>query len=188
MGQIQPVTLAIAVVVLAVVALVAWAVVRRRRSVVLAERFGPEYERVVTRTGDKTKAEAELAERARRHATLHIVPLSPADRDRYAQEWAATQSRFVDSPSEAIAEADRLVAQVMDRRGYPMSDFEQRAADVSVDHPRLVENYRVAHAVAVEGQRGQAQTEELRKAMVAYRALFAELLGAREPELVETRR
>ena len=188
MEQVQPQTIIIVVGVLVVVALLVWALVRRQRSEHLARRFGPEYERVVNQVGDRAKAEAELAERARRHAALHIVELPPADRDRFAGEWAATQSRFVDDPAAAIAEADRLVAEAMRRRGYPMAEFEQRAADISVDYPELVENYRTGHTVAVATGGGPANTEDLRRAMVAYRALFAELLGTREPDLVAVRR
>jgi hypothetical protein len=188
MQQMQPQTVVIIAGALVVVGLLVWALARRQKSARLASHFGPEYERVVNRVGDKAKAEAELAERARRHATLHIVELPPADRERFAREWAETQSRFVDNPTEAIAEADRLVAEAMRRRGYPMVEFEQRAADISVDYPELVENYRTGHAVAAATDRGQSDTEDLRRAMVAYRALFAELLGAHEPDLVAARR
>jgi hypothetical protein len=187
MQQMQPETVVIVAAVLAVVGLVVWALTRRQKSARLASQFGPEYDRVVNRMGDKAKAEAELAARTRRRATLHIVELPPGDRERFAQEWAETQSRFVDNPTEAVAEADRLVAEAMRRRGYPMAEFEQRAADISVDYPELVENYRTGHAVAAATQGGQSDTEDLRRAMVAYRALFAELLGTHEPDLVAVR-
>jgi len=187
MQELQPQTIVIIAGALVVVALLVWALARRQKSARLASHFGPEYERVVNRVGDKAKAEAELAERARRHATLHIVELPAGERERFAREWAATQSRFVDNPREAIAEADRLVAEAMKQRGYPMTEFEQRAADISVDYPELVENYRTGHAVAAASRDGQSDTEDLRRAMVAYRALFAELLGTHEPDLVAAR-
>jgi hypothetical protein len=184
MEQIQPMTIALVGMIVAVVALAVWALMRRNRSERLARRFGPEYERVVNRVGDKTKAEAELDARARRREALRIVPLPADERERFARDWASAQARFVDDPTAAIAEADRLVEEVMNRRGYPMAEFEQRAADISVDHPRTVETYRAAHALAIGSQRGEVSTEDLRQAMVHYRELFAELLGTPEPELV----
>ena len=169
---------------LVVIALLAWALWRRRRTATLTSRFGPEYERTVAEMGTKSKAEAELAARAKRRETLQIHALPPQDRERYLVLWRTTQARFVDSPAAAVAEADQLVAEVMRLRGYPMTDFDQRAADISVDYPQLVQNYREAHRLALASDAGKAGTEDLRQAMVHYRALFEELLMAHEPELV----
>jgi FtsZ-interacting cell division protein ZipA len=181
---------AVAVVLIAIVA-AALAASRRRRSQALADRFGPEYERTVAHAEKKSQAEAELEERARRVEKLNIRALTQPEQQRYAELWRVAQERFVDSPAAAVAEADHLVTEVMTTRGYPMADFEQRAADVSVDHPHLVENYRAGHALAVRSHGGQAGTEDLRQAMVHYRALFEELLGVPtkepEPELVGSR-
>jgi hypothetical protein len=177
-----------ALAVVLVVALVVLIATRRKRSRDLSARFGPEYDRTVAAVGRKTKAEKELEERARRVAQLHVRALTSAERHRFAELWRVAQERFVDSPAIAVAEADQLVTEVMRVRGYPMADFETRAADVSVDHPQVVSNYRAAHAHAERSRDGKASTEDLRQAMVHYRALFEELLLApsedREPELV----
>jgi hypothetical protein len=149
---------------------------RQRRSQQLQQRFGPEYDREVARAGDRRAAESELAAREQRHRSLDIVELDPAARDRYLSDWRATQNRFVDDPPGATREADMLVATVMRARGYPVDDFEQRAADVSVDHPRVAENYRAAHALSRASEQGLASTDDLRQAFVYYRSLFAELL------------
>lgn len=175
-----------AVVIVAAVlllAVVAWQITRAR-SQRLRDRFGGEYDRTIERTGRRREAEAELREREKRREELEIRPLPPLSRERYAEEWRRVQARFVDEPAGAVAEADRLVAQVMRERGYPMDDFEQRAADVSVDHPAVVEDYRAGHAIYLAYDRGDAGTEDLRQAMVHYRALFAELLedGGRPSE------
>ncbi len=181
-------TLIIVVVALLVIAaVVVWAYTRRRRTEDLREQFGPEYERTVRASGDPRRAEAELAARRDRVERLHIQPLAPAERERFAQAWRAAQARFVDDPAGAMADADRLVCEVMLARGYPMADFEQRAADISVDHAEVVENYRAAHSTAQRAQRGEATTEDLRKAMVHYRALFEDLLKSDQPEQVEVR-
>jgi hypothetical protein len=163
----------IAVAALVVVALIAWAAARNRRTTGLRDQFGPEYDRTVGRTDSRKEAEAELAARRERRASLDIRPLSPAARDRYVREWTTVQSRFVDSPRDALREADALVTDLMRARGYPMDDFEQRAADVSVDHPRVVEHYRVANRIA---HRRETSTEDQRQGIVHYRALFEELL------------
>jgi hypothetical protein len=164
------------VVLLALLALVAWLAQRRHQSYRLQQRFGPEYARTMDNLGSREKAEAELRDRERRVERLSIVTLSPQDAARYAQEWKMLQSRFVDSPRGTLAEADRLVRELMLQRGYPMGDFERRAADISVDHPAVVEHYRAGHAIAMRDERGAGDTEELRKAVVHYRALFDELL------------
>ncbi len=168
---------AIVVAVCVVVALAAWAHTRRRRSRQLQERFGPEYDRVVLQHGDVRRAETVLETREKRVERLEIRSLPESARERYAQHWLEVQRRFVDDPRMAVTEADGLVMDVMSARGYPMGDFQQRAADVSVDHPQLVENYRMAHDIALRRNRGEANTEDLRKAMVYYRLLFDELLG-----------
>ena len=163
-------------VVVVIVVLAAVLLGQRRRTQRLQQQFGPEYQRTVARTGDQRTAEADLAGREQRRRELNIVALEPAARDSYLEAWRATQGRFVDDPAGATREADRLVAQVMRDRGYPVDDFEQRAADVSVDHPQVAENYRAAHAVYQANEQGLAGTDDLRQAFVHYRSLFSELL------------
>ena len=158
------------VVLLAIVGVLAY---QRRRSTQLREGFGPEYDRAVEEHGDQRAAESELRERRERRSRFDIRPLGATARDRYAERWRATQAQFVDQPASALKDADTLVAEVMRDRGYPVEDFEQQAADVSVDHPTVVEHYRKAHAIHT---RSRASTEDLREAMLHYRALFAELL------------
>jgi hypothetical protein len=169
------------VLVVALIGVVAWLVFERRRTDQLRTGFGPEYSRAVAEHGDRRSAESELVARRERVEALQIRPLDPDDRDRFAADWRAAQARFVDDPQRAIGEADRLVAQVMQARGYPVGDFEQRAADISVDHPRVVEHYRAARRIALASERGEVGTEELRQAMVHYRALFEDLLEVRQP-------
>lgn len=170
--------IAIAAVVLA--GLLAWSTLRARRTRTLREDFGPEYDRTVADAPSKREAEAELDERRKRHEELDVKPLSPEARERYAESWRLTQARFVDDPGAAIAEADVLIQQVMRERGYPVEDFEQRAADVSVDHPEVVNDYRAAHGISIAHEREKASTEDLRRAMVHYRSLFDELLATGE--------
>ena len=170
--------LILAVVLIAVaMGVVAWFVMQRQRSVHLKRRFGGEYERAVTELGGRAKAEAELTKRQKRVAGLKITPLTSADAGRFSQAWNALQVRFVDNPKGVVTEADLLVRELMAKRGYPMGDFELRAADISVDYPEIVSTYRAAQAIAVRNARGEADTEELRKAVVHYRTLFDELLG-----------
>jgi hypothetical protein len=166
----------IVVVVVAAIALAAWAGTRKRRTERLRQQFGPEYDRAVEESGRPRDAESELEHRRRRRDELDIHALSPGARARYADEWRGVQSRFVDDPSDAVAQADVLVTHVMRERGYPMDDFDQRAADVSVDHPRVVGDYRAAHDISVRSADGRVETEDLRQAMVHYRALFEDLL------------
>jgi hypothetical protein len=154
---------------------------RRRRTKNLQSQFGPEYKTVLDRYGDQSKAEAELAAREKRVRKLEIHELTAEERARFAHSWKKTQAFFVDDPSRAVREADSLVKQVMQTRGYPMADFEQRAADVSVDHPNVVTNYRAARDIAQRNNSGKATTEDLRQAMVHYRSLFEELLDAQIP-------
>jgi hypothetical protein len=164
-------------IVAAAAGVVLWFVMKTRRHVQLRKQFGPEYDRTVHESGSERRAEAELDARARRVARLQIRPLSAADAARFAEAWRALQTRFVDEPPSAIAEADRLVGEVMAARGYPLGDFDQRAADISVDHPRVVANYRAARDIARRQGRGEATTEDLRQAIIHYRALFEDLLG-----------
>ena len=166
------IAIAAAIVVIVLLALGA----RRRRSGMLRQRFGPEYERTVEERADRRAAEADLRYRERRRAQFDIKPLPEDSRLRFAGEWRQVQERFVDHPAQAVAAADGLVAQVMRARGYPTKDFEAQADLVSVDHPAVVGNYRAAHAVADRSQRGQASTEDLREALLRYRSLFDELL------------
>jgi hypothetical protein len=155
--------------------------VRKRRTQRLRTQFGgAEYTRAVKEGGSWQKAEAALDDRAERVERFHIRPLAPGDRTRVIESWARVQARFVDGPGGAVTDADQLLGDVMFTRGYPVSDFEQRAADLSVDHPLVLENYRAAHETALRQSRGQANTEDLRQAMIHYRTLFEELVG--EPE------
>lgn len=156
---------------------------QRRRTDRLRRQFGPEYDRTVRERANLNKAEAELEARAQRVANLQIRNLDPTARARFAREWREVQAHFADDPHGAVADADRLVAETMQARGYPVGSFEQSAADISVDHPRVVDNYRRAHEIAQRSGHSQTTTEDLRQAIVCYRALFEELLG--EPITVE---
>lgn len=172
-------TVAIVVVLLVAAGLL---LTRKRRSEKLEERFGPEYKRALDEHGSRTKAEAELLARQKRVEQLNIVPLPPGEAERFSQAWKSLQSRFVDSPQGVLFEADQLVRDLMQRRGYPMGDFDTRAADISVHHPSVVEHYRAARDIAMRDQRGEADTEALRQGIVHYRALFAELLEVQVPQ------
>src|SRR5580704_6290898 len=168
----------IVIAVIVVVAVIAVAMAASgRRSGRLQDTFGPEYDRTVQQTGDRRQAERELAGRVDRRKQLTIVPLPEQTRQQYVAQWQRVQASFVDAPAESVRQADALVSQVMTDRGYPVAEFEQRADDVSVDHPAVVENYRSAHAIAVASGQGGADTEALRTAMTQYRALFDDLLG-----------
>ena len=166
------------IVVLAIIVIAAIVISRRRhRSTHLKQQFGPEYERALQQHGNAAKAEAALAEREERVHKFTIRELPATDRAAYADEWAAVQRRFVDDPSMAVSEADRLVNRVMTARGYPMGDFDRRAEDISVNYPGVVQNYRSACEIVARHSSGRASTEDLRQAMVYYRSLFDELLG-----------
>jgi hypothetical protein len=154
----------------------------RRRTAKLQQRFGPEYDRTVQQRGGRRAAEAELGSRVERRERLEIRPLSAGARERYLESWTQVQKAFVDDPTGAVTSADQLVGSVMRDRGYPMDDFERRAADISVDHPQVVERYRSAHGIARKNEEGKATTEDLRQATKHYRALFEELLEAPEDE------
>jgi hypothetical protein len=169
-----------AIVVVALIAAAAWFAYQKKESHRLEDRFGPEYGRTVDELGSRSKAEAELKTRQRRVEQLNIVALSPQDANRFSQSWKSLQARFVDDPRAVVIEADALVRELMQKRGYPMGDFERRAADISVDHPRVVDHYRAAQHIAARGRSGNVETEELRKAVVHYRALFSELLEVRD--------
>ncbi len=173
------IVIAVAVVVAAAAA--GYFLYARTRSRRLREGFGPEYDRAVADAPTRKEAEEELLERQRRREALHVRPLATDARERYLRDWQAAQERFVDDPEGAIGDADDLIQEVMRDRGYPVEDFEQRAADLSVDHPHVVENYRAAHAIRRRHVHGEATTEDLRQAFVHYRALFEELLETREP-------
>lgn len=174
----DPRLLALAAVLVVGVAVVVWLYVRKRRGTTaeLKQKFGSEYDRAVLTHGSERRAEAKLTDREKRMEGLNIRELDPIEHDRYSQRWQSIQSRFVDSPKGAVAEADDLVSSVMKVRGYPVSDFDQRAADISVDHPRVVENYRSAHEIALRSGKDAATTEDLRTAMIHYHSLFEELV------------
>lgn len=174
--------LLILLAVLAVGAVTAVVVSQRQRAA-LRGRYGPEYMRTVEQfKGDRRKAEAALLDREQRVKKFHIRPLSAEEHDNFAASWTEVQARFVDNPMTAVTEADHLVTSLMQTRGYPMADFETRAADLSVDHPRVVEHYRAARRIAGRNQENQADTEELRRAFVHYRVLFGELLETAAPD------
>lgn len=176
-----------AAIVVAAIVILAWLVLRKKRTERLRDRFGPEYDRVVRSTGDPRRAEARLAERAKRVEGFPLRPLSSADRSRFAERWRAVQARFVDDPAGAAADGDALIQEVMKTRGYPVGDFEQRAADLSVDHAGVVQNYRAARDIALRNRRGEATTEDLRQALVHHRNLFQELLEEPAPTMKEVR-
>lgn len=183
-----PTLIAIAVVVILVIVGIVWLIVRKRRSTTahLRQRFGPEYDRAVLAQGSEKKAEAKLVDREKRVEKFHVRDLDRTEHERFAQQWLAVQSNFVDSPKGAVADADDLLSQVMIARGYPVSEFDQRVADISVNHPGVVENYRSAHKIALRVGKDQASTEDLRTAMVHYRSLFEELVQV--PTIVERKK
>jgi hypothetical protein len=176
----------IGVAALLVAGITAFLVDRKRRSERLRAQFGgAEYARAVKQDGNRRDAEARLEERTQRVEGFHVRPLGAADRARFVESWRGVQSRFVDGPAGAVTEADLLLGDVMSTRGYPVSNFGQRAADISVDHPLVLDNYRNAHEIALRQVRGQATTEELRQAMVHYRTLFEELINERDEAVLK---
>jgi hypothetical protein len=181
------VAIIIAVIVVIVGAILAF-YFQRRRTERLRSRFGPEYERSIAESGDRRRAEAQLEKRAERVEKYHLRPLTPEDRARFTEQWDRVQAHFVDAPAGAVAEADQLLGDVMATCGYPMGDFEQRAADISVDHPVVVQNYRAAHDIAIRQAKGQATTEDLRRSMIHYRALFEDLMSERRETVVDDRK
>jgi hypothetical protein len=173
----------IAVAAAVVLVLVALAVAKRRLTTKLQNAFGPEDDRAVAEAPSRREAEAELRERQERHEELELRELSPEARGRYQRLWDAAQARFVDEPERAVGEADALIQDVMRERGYPVDDFDQRAADLSVEHADVVENYRAAHAISRRSVHGVAATEDLRQAMVHYRTLFTALVEPERPRV-----
>jgi len=182
-GTIIAIVIAI-IVVLAIIGVVMW-MSRRRETNSLRERFGPEYDRTVSQVGDEGEAGSLLQERVKRVETLNIVPLSYKDRELYSTQWRDVQAEFVDDPASSVSHADGLVQEVMAKRGYPVGDFEQRADDISVNHPDMVENYRAGHEIAMRQENGDASTEDLRQAMVHYRALFEALLRPETADMAQ---
>ncbi|MGO9517759.1 MAG: hypothetical protein ACLPND_12000 [Candidatus Korobacteraceae bacterium] len=178
LNLMDPKLIVLAVAVVLIIAVSAWLYLRKRRSTTagLRQRFGPEYERAVREHGSERKAEAKLTDREKRIEKLNIRDLNPMERERFSEQWKSVQSHFVDSPKGAVTEGDDLVSSLMKTRGYPTSDFDQRANDISVDHPQVVENYRSAHEIAMRVGKDQATTEDLRTAMIHYRSLFEELV------------
>ena len=175
----QNITIIVIAVVAIAAAAVAWMYMQRQRTLRVRERFGPEFDRTVKETGAPEKAVAALEERVKRVQRFKIRPLSPEQAQSFAREWQRVQALFVDDPDGAVSNADRLLTEVMVARGYPVEDFETRAADLSVDHPKVVANYRTARALALRRDRGEAGTEELRQAVLNYRELFGDLLETR---------
>lgn len=171
----------VVVIAIIVVAAIGYVSSRKRRSQKLREHFGPEYERVLKQQGDPRKAEGVLEFREKRRGKFKIRPLSESDRENFTVRWREVQARFVDDPRGAVTVADTLVTDVMQARGYPIGEFEQRAADLSVDYPTIVDNYRAGHEISMRHSAGQASTEDLRQAMMHYRVLFEELLGQDKP-------
>jgi len=178
-------------IIVAIIVLVVGAIIavyfQRRRTEKLRLRFGPEYERSIAESGDRRRAEAQLEKRAERVEKYHLRPLTADDRSRFTEQWDRVQAHFVDAPAGAVAEADQLLGDIMATCGYPMGDFEQRAADISVDHPVVVQNYRSAHDIAIRQAKGQASTEDLRRAMIHYRALFEDLVYERDGGITDRR-
>ncbi len=178
----QIISAAVVLVFLVVVAIVGFVHRRGTRTKGFRNRFGSEYDRAVLEHGSSRKAEAKLADRETRVDALKIRELGATERERFVAEWQTVQSRFVDHPKAAVTEADDLIAALLEARGYPKGGFEQRAADVSVTYPRVMENYRGAHAIAVRPGRAEASTEELRTAMIHYRAIFDEIVQDQSPQ------
>lgn len=180
--NVDPKIIALVVVVILVIAAIA-VVAMQRRKAALRSRFGSEYERTVREQGSERQAQAVLEKRTKRVDKFHIRQLDAEERDQYSARWYQVQSRFVDDPRGAVTDADDTVAALMGAVGYPMADFEQRAADLSVDHAHVVDNYRAAHEMAVLHRKGQASTEDLRQAMIYYRSLFEDLLNGRKSDV-----
>jgi len=182
--QVDPKILALVVVVIVVLSVIAVIIVQRRKAAALRQRFGREYERTVRERGSEREAQALLQQREKRVQKFNIRKLDATERQQYAERWRIVQSRFVDDPRGAVVDADDTVASLMRSRGYPMADFEQRAADLSVDHPHVVDKYRAAHEISLRHRQGQASTEDLRQIMIYYRSLFEDLLDGRKPSSI----
>ena len=173
---LTPLEIGLGLLVLALLAGVIMLIVQDRHRANLRAQFGPEYSRTVEQVGSSRKAEAELQERQKRVSSFSLRPLSPQQADMFSDNWMRIQTQFVDDPQGAVSRADVLLTEIMEVRGYPIVDFERRSADLSVDHPHVVQNYRAAHDIAIRHARGEADTEDLRQAMIHYRALFEELV------------
>jgi LPXTG-motif cell wall-anchored protein len=186
--QTNPIAIIVVAAAIVLLALGLWVFMRRRRRQHLVELFGPSYDHAVLQFGSEQKAEAELGLREKRFEKAQLRDLSEEERRRYVAQWKSSQERFVESPAAAVAEADFLISEVMRERGYPVTDFEQRLADVAVGHPEMLEHYRNACEIAQRARSGKAVTEDLRQAMIHYRALFDELLGVGEKKLAGTHR
>ena len=176
-------TITLVAIALILIGFGAWYLLRRKTTERLQKRFGPEYDKAVSTHNSQQRAEAELSKREKRVRKFNIVPLPRAERARYRENWTVVQSRFVDQPDSAVADANQLVQEVMQRCGYPLTDFEQSAADISVDHPHVVENFRAATRIADRSKRADASTEELRQALVHYRILFDDLLKSDDTDV-----
>jgi len=184
-SDLSTTTAVILILVIIALAAAAWYFLTRRRSEQLRSRFGPEYQRAVQEFGSQSRAEDALVKREKRMERLSLHPLSREDCDRFDRRWHELQARFVDDPAASIHDADVLISEVMQARGYPMTDFDRRAEDISVNHPKVVQNYRTAHEIAMHHEQGQASTEDLRHALVCYRDLFDDML---ETHAVEPKR
>ncbi|HEY1470493.1 MAG TPA: hypothetical protein VGF61_15730 [Candidatus Acidoferrum sp.] len=184
MNTLSTSTIVVLIALVIVVVVAVGLLVRNQRSKRLRSRFGPEYHRAVEETGSATQAESRLEKLEKRVEGFKIRELSPADRANFLAAWQKIQARFVDDPRGAVTEADKLIQSIMSARGYPVTEFEQRAADISVDHPLVVEHYRAGHDISIRHTQGLASTEDLRQAMIHYRTLFTELAG--EPELTHS--
>jgi len=187
-SNLTPAMMILIVVAILAIGAAVWMFIQKKRTQDLRSKFGPEYDKAIDAHGDRTHAESDLVKREKRVAKFNIRSLRADERAKYAEDWRMEQSLFVDDPRTAVKHADVLVQDVMRQRGYPVRDFEQNAADLSVDHPRVVENYRVAHEISIRDGRGQSTTEDLRKAMVSYRDLFEDLLEQPVDKPVEVRR
>jgi hypothetical protein len=174
--NVNPVILILFVSLVLAICIAVWMFMLKKRTQNLRSKFGPEYDKAIGEHRGRGNAESELQKRVERVAKFNIHPLKAEERSRYSEDWRREQSLFVDDPQAAVNHADTLVQDVMQRRGYPVGDFDQNASDLSVDHPRVVENYRIAHEIALRKYQGKEDTEDLRKAMVSYRALFEELM------------
>jgi hypothetical protein len=173
----------VCVVIVVGIAIAADVALRRTRTQTLRDRFGSEYDRAVVTHGSSGQAEAKLTDRETRVEALEVHELGPTERDCFVTEWHSIQSRFIDYPKAAVTEADDLVNALLEARGYPQANFEQRAADVSVNYSHIMNNYRLAHTIAARTGTGEATTEELRTAMIQYRSIFDELVQSRKPSL-----
>jgi hypothetical protein len=179
--------LVIVVIAVVAVAIIGVLIYMNKRSQRLRAKFGPEYRRAIEESGSKLRAESKLEKLEKRVEKFSIQPLQPEAANRFRVSWREIQAQFVDDPAKALSNADTLLAEVMAARGYPVADFEERAAEISVNHALFVDNYRAGHQIALRHAQGRASTEEMRQAMIHYRALFDDLLGVPAPETARAR-